>query len=297
MSDEANKLAVRAQELVDKTVEALELADKDKNISVQQRETMKKAMAEAEAKRKEMEKMQKAYEVQLQQAREEEAAAVKKADAERNRQFLMGLVKAGMDALNPASKIGDALGGGGGGDQEEQKGNNGLDDRALELTKARHEINRKMIEHASDLSETVSQLAGMTESKNSLEKALKSLEIAIKTLGKIKVVFDNTRVFWIGVEKNCKAIVENAKTVADFADDEDLAEEMIEAIAASALSWFVLGKVNYTAKRAISQVDKGMDKIQSNLPSEEEAAKMIPNLSKEMDMVCAEDMKALKAEA
>merc|ERR1712154_85470 len=231
MSVEANKLALRAQGLVDTTVKALELAVADKNISVEQRETMKKAMAEADAKRKEMEKMMKSYQVQLDQAKEEEMAAIKKADAERNRQFVMGLVKAGMDALNPASKIGDVLGGGGGGDQEEQKGNNGLDDRALELTKARHEINRKMIEHASDLSETVSQLAGMTESKNSLEKAL-------KTLGKIKVVFDNTRVFWIGVEKNCKAIVENAKTVADFADDEDLAEEMIEAIAASALSWF-----------------------------------------------------------
>jgi len=178
------------------------------------------------------------------------------------------------------------------GQQQSEEEEDGLSAMAVELTKQRHEINRKMIKQAEELSETVSELAGMGVKHNSLQKAIKSLEIAIKTLGKIKVIFDNTRVFWIGVEKNCKKIVENADTVKEMADmDEDL---MIEAIAESALNWFILGKANHTAKEAISEVDKGMDKIMSNLPSEEEASKMIPALSDEMKSLLLEEVKALK---
>merc|ERR1712048_558058 len=151
----------------------------------------------------------------------------------------------------------------------------------------RQDIDKKMFEAAEDLSKTVTELAGMGVKHSSLQKAIKSLEVAVKTLGKIKVVFDNTRVFWIGVEKNCKEIVENADTLKILAGvDDDMA---IETIAESALNWFVLGKVSYTAKHAISEMDKKMDKIQSNLPNEAEAQKMIPDLSKKMEMVCAEN--------
>jgi len=187
-------------------------------------------------------------------------------------------------------------GGGNGADKQEEQKDNGLDARALALTKERQKIDQDMYEAAKELSKTVTELAGMSVKQDSLKRAVKSLEIAVKTLSKIKVVFDNTKAFWQGVEENCKEIVDNADTVEMVVEAEEK-EMVIGGIAESALNWFVLGKICYTAKYAISQVDKGMDKIQSNLPNEAEAQKMIPNLLKEMQMVLGEEVKALEEKA
>merc|ERR1712048_447389 len=235
--------------------------------------------------------MQAHYKIKLEEVRQREAEAVQKADAERQRNFALALIKCAANTVNVVGALADSLSGGGKGgndkEQDKQKADNGLDARVLALTKERQDIDKKMFEAAEDLSKTVTELAGMGVKHSSLQKAIKSLEVAVKTLGKIKVVFDNTRVFWTGVEKNCKKIVENADTVNEMVEAEEQ-EMVIEGIAESALNWFVLGKISYTAKHAISEVDKNMNEIQSNLPNEAEAQKMIPNLSKKMELVCAE---------
>merc|ERR1712233_6950 len=59
MAGEANKLAVRAQGLVDLADIAFGLACEDKTLDQQEREKMKAAMEKVKEKRKEMEKMQK----------------------------------------------------------------------------------------------------------------------------------------------------------------------------------------------------------------------------------------------
>merc|ERR1712048_141937 len=299
MQVESKKLADRADGLVKTTENAVILALKEANLSKQEREKINTRMGEAKEKREQLEKMQAHYKIKLEEARQREAEAVQKADAERQRNFALALIKCAANTVNVVGALADSLSGGGKGgndkEQDKQKADNGLDARVLALTKERQDIDKKMFEAAEDLSKTVTELAGMGVKHSSLQKAIKSLEVAVKTLGKIKVVFDNTRVFWIGVEKNCKEIVENADTLKILAGvDDDMA---IETIAESALNWFVLGKVSYTAKHAISEMDKKMDKIQSNLPNEAEAQKMIPDLSKKMEMVCAEEMKALTERA
>eukprot|EP01084_Bolivina_argentea_P267113 453328_1 len=106
--------------------------------------------------------------------------------------------------------------------------------------------------------------------KNQLQRTLKSLETAIGTLGKIQVIFNNTRVFWEGVEANCKAcsrIASDVKVFADFADDEDIQEEIKNEIVDSTLKWFVLAKVNFYVKKKMYNSNNSIvaciDKINS----------------------------------
>merc|ERR1719391_527969 len=118
--------------------------------------------------------------------------------------------------------------------------------------------------------------------------------LAIKTLGKIKVIFSNTRKYWESVKANCLQIVDDNEIVQELTDD-GLEDELTEAITSSALNWFVLCKVNFDAKQAIAAVDRGVDAILSDLPSEPEALRLVPQLSMQMRQALADEQRAIEA--
>eukprot|EP01084_Bolivina_argentea_P267114 453329_1 len=126
--------------------------------------------------------------------------------------------------------------------------------------------------------------------KHETEKLQKSLNEKVRQAKEeeeqaIKSAEDERSRFWEGVEANCKAcsrIGSDVKVFEDCADDEDIQEEIKDAIVDSTLNWFVLAKVNFYAKKAIIGVDKKMDGIMNDLPNEAQALKMIDPLAAEM---------------
>merc|ERR1719295_549714 len=176
----------------------------------------------------------------------------------------------------------------------DQAAGKSLDDRAWLLTKQRIDIKNKLIEQNANLAQTLSELSGLQEHGDSLSKSLQALELAIKTLGKIKVIFSNTRKYWESVKANCLQIVDDNELVQELTDD-GLEEDLTEAITSSALNWFVLCKVNFDAKQAISAVDRGIDTILNDLPNESEALRLVPQLSLEMRQVLADEQRAIEA--
>eukprot|EP01084_Bolivina_argentea_P267115 453330_1 len=311
MAGVAAHLSSEAKKMVDIATGALTQAISDKSVSVQQRKTMEIAMEKANALKHETEKLQKSLNEKVRQAKEEEEQAIKSAEDERSRRFALDIIKGVTQPLLEAAQsfsykgmIGGAVNSGmdavgsiasAKNDNDKKKNDDDekkeepqgktLDDRAYLLTKERMKLQDKLLKQNENLAQTVSELAGLKDEKNQLQRALKSLETAIGTLGKIQVIFNNTRVFWEGVEANCKAcsrIGSDVKVFEDCADDEDIQEEIKDAIVDSTLNWFVLAKVNFYAKKAIIGVDKKMDGIMNDLPNEAQALKMIDPLAAEM---------------
>merc|ERR1712130_481582 len=114
------------------------------------------------------EKMQKDLQKKYKEAREKEEEAIYKEDKARMMKFALELVKigavAGTAMVSPAAGAAGAVGSiaqagaqAYSGQQQSEEEEDGLSAMAVELTKQRHEINRKMIKQAEELSETVSE--------------------------------------------------------------------------------------------------------------------------------------------
>jgi len=165
--------------------------------------------------------------------------------------------------------------------------------RALAMTKYRQDMNKILIKQNEDLARTMAKLSGLTVSDATLDQALETLALTIETLGKIQRIFVNTRKFWTSVKNNCLQIVNQKGIVEELVDIDD--EMLVEAITESALLWFVLGKVNYDAKKAIAEVEDGVDKNMKNLPSKSEALKKVKLLAAEMGKKLKDENNAMLA--
>jgi len=321
MAVAAGDVCEKAQTLENKAVDALECAIGDKTVTKEKRQEVRLRIETAKTQQEQLSKLTQKLRADLDEAREAEANAVKAADSQRSREFTLGVIKAitapicqlatmakagiggvlanqGAQAVadmaqNMAQKKADANSDEKSSSDESAAGKS-LDDRAWLLTKQRIDIKNKLIEQNANLAQTLSELSGLQEHGDSLSKSLKALELAIKTLGKIKVIFSNTRKYWEGVKANCLQIVDDNELVQELTDD-GLEEELTEAITSSALNWFVLCKVNFDAKQAISAVDRGIDAILNDLPSESEALRLVPQLSIEMRQVLADEQRAIEA--
>ncbi|EGC32996.1 hypothetical protein DICPUDRAFT_98698 [Dictyostelium purpureum] len=130
----------------------------------------------------------------------------------------------------------------------------------------------------ADLTENVIKLKLLSDEKNYLEVSIKSLEITIKTMGKVKTIFENTRLFWLQVQNQCKNLIDisNIKDLSEFVDiDEEFQIDYSNQIKKSGLKWLALASINYNAANAITSVKKNFDQIMSNLPGKEEAIQIV----------------------
>ena len=146
----------------------------------------------------------------------------------------------------------------------------------------RAQLQREQREANASLAETVSRLGSQRVESNRLESAITSLEVVVKTLGKVVTTFQNTRLFWMGVEKHCQALTDES-TIEIFAEL-GLNEDLIEGIKQSGLSWLTLGIINQAALRAIQGVDENYDQTVQNLPTRAEARGLIKTLSDEISL-------------
>jgi len=281
----AGNLSVKAGELTQLAEKALVNAVEDKSVSTKEREQIRKALAAAKAESERLTTLAKQTAAALEQVKQDEAKAIKDANAESKRAFVSDCVKTvctgGVYVLT--------------GKDKKKGGGKTAADRAFLLTKQKHEMQKNLIEQNANLAKSVSQLGSYRGTENRLQRALHSIEIAIKTLGKIKVIFANTKVFWEGVQANCNRLVTIGDNVEEYAIDAELFEDEIKAsIIDSGVTWFVLCKVNYDAKQAIVQVDKGMDAILNDLPTESEAVKLVDELSRSMKKALKDENKKIQ---
>jgi hypothetical protein len=140
----------------------------------------------------------------------------------------------------------------------------------LDLQKEEREVN-------AELASIGYRIRTLKKDDKDLTAAIASLELVITSLGKVKTTFEQTKQFWKGVQAQCESLANNSKfdVYKDIEELEEFKDAFIQDLKQSGLSWLALGKINFTAKEAIREVDAKTDKIMSNLPTKIEALQIV----------------------
>jgi len=134
-----------------------------------------------------------------------------------------------------------------------------------EFTKLEHSL----AEDKSKLAKTLQTLEHSIDNEDNLQKALEGLGLAMSTLGKIAVTFDNVKKFWALTKQHCERIaLECDKDEMEaFVALEDEDELMIK-IETLLKNWAVLGRQNVAARNAIHEACDNVDEFFNNIPVE-----------------------------
>ncbi len=160
------------------------------------------------------------------------------------------------------------------------------------IAERRAVLQKDLRESNADLAESVAKLRSLKEDDDTLNTAIISLEMTIKLLGRVKTVFENTRLFWMDVEKQCKNL-SDVSLLEMIADEK---EAFIEGTKDSGLRWLVLARDCKKARDAIQVVDKKFDGTMEDLPTSEEAKQLIQNVRTQglvLDRIITEENKIL----
>lgn len=161
---------------------------------------------------------------------------------------------------------------------------------------SRINFQRQQLKNNAALVETVEKLMSTKDSGKKLDQALLGLEVTIKTLGKVKTIFLNAKVFWMGVQKHVLSLAASQEELDDYAEDEDLREEYAEALMESGYSWLTVGKICRLSALKIRHVSNGVDEIMTNLPSEKEAKELVTQIGLKIFGDIKDDTKAIDEE-
>jgi DNA repair exonuclease SbcCD ATPase subunit len=156
--------------------------------------------------------------------------------------------------------------------------------QAASYAKISSDLQKEKIEANASLAGSVVKLKNLDVNKKDLSQAIHSLELTIKTMGKVRTVFENTRLFWEGVKRRCDALTNEgveATIMADFVEGE-MKEEFIASVKNSGFNWLALGKINLVAAIAVETVDARIDGIMNDLPDPGTVGQLIQDLSTTM---------------
>lgn len=156
----------------------------------------------------------------------------------------------------------------------------------------RAELQQQQRENNAKLAETVTLLKGLHMEKDRLGVSIQSLEVVIQTMGKVKTVFENCRIFWEGVKIHCEHLTDT--DVLQIAQEVEEKELFLEGLADSAWSWIVLGKICDTANRSIKVVDEGVDSMMTNIPTSEEARALVGSIADDILLQIQEENEAIE---
>lgn len=260
MAVESQKLVDEADKLIKLAVNALLSANSDYNGSKNESrriENMIKHIQLDQAKQKEIKKnLEKMIEDQNDKEKESTALAKEKSGGFMGfiRVLTLGLINPNKGAVEAAER------------------------QAEEARKARIEFQEKQKANNLELQMSVEKLMGATNEKNRIQKAVLGLDVTIQTMGKVKTIFLNAKVFWIGVQKHVESLSTTHEQLEELAEDEDFHEEYVNEVANSGYSWLAVGKTCRMAALAIREVDKGVDDIMRKIPTEKEAEELIKSL-------------------
>lgn len=282
-----------ASDLVTASTEALEKAVEDSVISREEKDEIKKRMDAAKVDQAYRETQKEMLDQELHRALVDEQAEISREERREQRKFFMDLLKAGTSAVSeavgaasPAGSLAKGLNRAAGGQSNsEGKSSSGEEgsasDRRLELMRAaRYEKEKELRENNAILAKQLTELNQLTLSRNDLDAAIKALEVAVTSLGKIKTIFENTRLFWAGMEKNCIALT----NVTSFQDANELEDnnEFTTALKQHAMKWMCLGNINIRAHHAMEDANATIDSVMTTLPSSDEARTIVTSKVPEM---------------
>lgn len=169
-------------------------------------------------------------------------------------------------------------------------------DREAIARQTRIDYQQKQLDNNAELAATVQKLMNNKEEKDYLDKAIAGLDITIKTLGKVKTIFLNAKVFWVGVKKHVESLAATQEELQDYAEDEDLREEYVAGAVESGYSWLTVGKICRMSALKIREVDKGVDEIMNDLPTEAEARVLIESIGAQIIADIADENKDIEKE-
>ncbi|KAK5580186.1 hypothetical protein RB653_000199 [Dictyostelium firmibasis] len=129
----------------------------------------------------------------------------------------------------------------------------------------------------TDLAENVVQLKNLVVSGDYMTALIKCFEIIIKTMGKVRTIFENTRLFWALV-KTQYDLLDDVINVTDLTGIASLnikyQNDITNQIKSSGLIWLTLAQINFVDCEKITDVKKNFDEFMSNLPGRGEAEAM-----------------------
>jgi len=284
MSTLCVELKAKAQELTTTALRALEQAEtenaesEDEKIKIQERIQMARVEEAEKSTRKQD------LEAQLESALIEEREEVARQDKQAQKDFIMKIVSHVIPVVAAGKAVADAVGQAlfGQASAAEQS----AADRRLELMRvARYEKEKELRENNALLARQLTELNNLSSSDNNLKAAVQALGIAITSLGKIKTIFDNTRLFWDGVEKNCLSLVNSKKF--DKAVKLESASDFLKSLKESAFGWMCLANINIQAHEAMVGANATIDSVMISLPTAEEARQIIhqkvPEMLRQLD--------------
>lgn len=231
-------------------------------------------------KKKAMEERSKMLEKTIREEKLKEKEISDKADEQRNKK--VGIFDTLVEGFAGKSGTQDAA---------NKQAAKDLDNKETEIAKNRVEFQKEQLEANSKLQESLTLLKGTSIKKCDLQTSIVALEITVQTLGKIRNVFENVRIFWSGVKEHCKTLA-NVEDVIDMLDiDEDMGKAEIQQ---SALGWLALANVNQLASKSMSAVAKGVAEHMEDLPVASSAPKLIKALTEKLGDDIEKDNKAIK---
>lgn len=320
MAEECGKLVLEATDLSNLSGDALIDAHKDESISHSERERIKQMIVESRAKQAEMDVKTKQLHEQIAEARQKQAEISDKADTERLRVFCLKVItsslvpvnsvveasasvismassaanaaklavksaEAGLNVLNKQlAKNAESPDSSSATEDEKNDHQSSTLSALVEqenlIIKLKNDLQKEEREANAEIARIGELLKGLSKQGDDLSASILSLELAIAALGKVRTTFENTRLFWLGVEKQCKKLtkIENLR----LNSDPSLKEEFIDELNNIGLSWLTLGKINYFALLVIQKVDQKSDSIMNNLPTKQEALEIV---QKDADMI------------
>ncbi|RAP34591.1 hypothetical protein DID77_00785 [Candidatus Marinamargulisbacteria bacterium SCGC AG-439-L15] len=287
----SQELAIQSSKLKEQAKAALLMASDDETITIQQKQEIEKVIAQVETKEKELSVTAHELSASVEDARSKERSFTRRADQADQKAFIMGIL----------SGISSGLGKTTGGTApdftsvaEKEYANAAAHRKAAEKTADQaNKLRREEIKALADLAKTVQELKGLNVQDNSLAAGIKSLEIAIRTLGKIKTTFENATLFWSGVARQCQVLLDDRDLALFIEVDEK--EAVKEAIKESAIDWMVIGKISLNAKQGILSVNEKIDRVMTNLPGLSEAKQIHRMLSHDVLAAIEDDRSNLES--
>lgn len=329
MEKHAGVLVTKADALWSKAQAALLAVQDDETDVTQKQGENKKQLENLEAKRKQLESMTRDLAKSVAEAREDQIRAELAEKDARNKAFTLGVLKEVMRPLgevvntgimvanpsaaaaNVAVQVGKAIAAPAkqegksdhdpatkaeAASKDEQRALNEAIAKSAESAIKAREIKAKWLEKQleanAELAEAVAKLQSLGMGKNDLAKAVQSLSVAVKTLGRIQSIFVNVKVFWGNVNMSCQTLKGRVSDVNLYADIDEA--EYIRGLISFKLSWLALGKRCYLGKKEVEKAGKRIDFLMSHLPDQDEAAALLGSLANDIQYRILENNKEIE---
>ena len=176
----SDRLVTRSGSLCDKSQEALLATCNDQNCTEAERRKIHQMIGDYKARKEALDVKSKDLDDSIDELRDEEVELAKDAKKAKTSAFILSFF--------PFSTARNMQ------VQEAQS----LDAKEVKVKARRMDYQKELRETNAQLAESISRLANTKSEENDLEKSIHSLDVSIKTLGKIKTTFEEVRAYWQG---------------------------------------------------------------------------------------------------